>query len=206
MLTKNHVSLKLILALLFIFIWVSPASSQSPDFKKNIYPVGKLKPTDSVLKVKVGDPAPDFTLPAVRGGKVTLSQYRDKKNVVLSFVPAAWTPVCSDQWPGYNIAREFFDQNDAILLGITVDNIPTLYAWTNQMCMGSGKLWFPVLSDFYPHGAVAQKYGILRSDGVSERALFVIDKKGIIRYIDVHDINQRPRLEVLVGELEKLNK
>lgn len=206
MLTKNHVSLKLILALLFIFIWVSPASSQSPDFKKNIYPVGKLKPTDSVLKVKVGDPAPDFTLPAVRGGKVTLSQYRDKKNVVLSFVPAAWTPVCSDQWPGYNIAQEFFDQNDAILLGITVDNIPTLYAWTNQMCMGSGKLWFPVLSDFYPHGAVAQKYGILRSDGVSERALFVIDKKGIIRYIDVHDINQRPRLEVLVGELEKLNK
>ncbi len=206
MLTKNHVSLKLILALLFIFIWVSLASSQSPDFKKNIYPVGKLKPTDSVLKVKVGDPAPDFTLPAVRGGKVTLSQYRDKKNVVLSFVPAAWTPVCSDQWPGYNIAQEFFDQNDAILLGITVDNIPTLYAWTNQMCMGSGKLWFPVLSDFYPHGAVAQKYGILRSDGVSERALFVIDKKGIIRYIDVHDINQRPRLEVLVGELEKLNK
>ena len=206
MLTKNHLSLKWIVGLLFVFIWVSAANSQSPDFKKNIYPVGKLKPTDSVLKVKVGDPAPDFTLPAVKGGKVTLSQYRGKKNVVLSFVPAAWTPVCSDQWPGYNIAQEFFDENDAILLGITVDNIPTLYAWTNQMCMGGGKLWFPVLSDFWPHGAVAQKYGILRTDGVAERALFVIDKKGIIRYIDVHDINERPRLEVLVGELEKLNK
>ena len=206
MLTKNHLSLKWIVGLLFVFIWVSAANSQSPDFKKNIYPVGKLKPTDSVLKVKVGDPAPDFTLPAVKGGKVTLSQYRGKKNVVLSFVPAAWTPVCSDQWPGYNIAQEFFDENDAILLGITVDNIPTLYAWTNQMCMGGGKLWFPVLSDFWPHGAVAQKYGILRTDGVAERALFVIDKKGIIRYIDVHDINERPRLEVLVGELEKLKK
>ena len=205
MLTKNHLSLKWIVGLLFVFIWVSAANSQSPDFKKNIYPVGKLKPTDSVLKVKVGDPAPDFTLPAVKGGKVTLSQYRGKKNVVLSFVPAAWTPVCSDQWPGYNIAQEFFDENDAILLGITVDNIPTLYAWTNQMCMGGGKLWFPVLSDFWPHGAVAQKYGILRTDGVAERALFVIDKKGIIRYIDVHDINERPRLEVLVGELQKLN-
>jgi peroxiredoxin (alkyl hydroperoxide reductase subunit C) len=72
--------------------------------------------------------------------------------------------------------------------------------------MGGGELWFPVLSDFYPHGAVAEKYGILRSDGVSERALFVIDKKGIIRYIDVHDINDRPRLEVLVGELQKLEK
>ena len=67
-------------------------------------------------------------------------------------------------------------------------------------------MWFPVLSDFYPHGAVAKKFGILRSDGVSERALFVIDKKGIIRYIDVHDINTRPRLEVLVGELQKLEK
>jgi peroxiredoxin len=206
MIIKEHFSLKWILGLLAIFIWISAASGQSPDFKENIYPVGKLKPRDSVLKVKVGELAPDFTLPAVRGGKVTLSQYRGKKNVVISFVPAAWTPVCSDQWPGYNIAQEFFDQNNAILLGITVDNIPTLYAWTNQMCMGGGKLWFPVLSDFYPHGAVAQKYGILRSDGVAERALFVIDEKGIIRYIDVHDINERPRLEVLVGELQKLNK
>jgi peroxiredoxin (alkyl hydroperoxide reductase subunit C) len=203
---KKHFSLKCMLTLLVIFIWTAAAAGQSPDFKKNIYPLEKLKPTDSVLKVKVGDRAPDFTLPAVRGGKVALSDYRGKKNVVLSFVPAAWTPVCSDQWPGYNIAREFFTQNNAILLGITVDNIPTLYAWTNQMCMGGGELWFPVLSDFYPHGAVAEKYGILRSDGVSERALFVIDKKGIIRYIDVHDINDRPRLEVLVGELQKLEK
>jgi len=81
-----------------------------------------------------------------------------------------------------------------------VDNLPTLFSWTNQM----GKLWFPVLSDFYPHGAVAEKFGVLRSDGVSERALFVIDKKGIIRYIDVHDINRRPPLDALIRELEKL--
>jgi peroxiredoxin len=200
---KNHIW---IVGLLIIFVWIVVAYAQSPDFKENIYPVGKLKPTDSVLKVKVGDLAPDFTLPAVRGGEITLSQYRGRKNVVISFVPAAWTPVCSDQWPGYNIAKDFFDESDAILLGISVDNIPTLYAWTNQMCMGGGTLWFPVLSDFYPHGAVAKKFGILRSDGVSERALFVIDKKGIIRYIDVHDINTRPRLEVLVGELQKLEK
>jgi peroxiredoxin len=203
MIRKKHIW---IVGLCLIFIWIVAAHAQSPDFKKNIYPVGKLKPTDSILKVKVGDLAPDFTLPAVRGGKITLSQYRGKKNVVISFVPAAWTPVCSDQWPGYNIAKDFFDESNAILLGITVDNIPTLYAWTNQMCMGGGTLWFPVLSDFYPHGAVAKKFGILRSDGVSERALFVIDKKGIIRYIDVHDINTRPRLEVLVGELQKLEK
>jgi peroxiredoxin len=176
------------------------AQTHSEAYKDNIYQTGILKPTDSVLKVKVGELAPDFTLPSVSGGKVTLSQYRGKKNLVLSFVPAAWTPVCSDQWPGYNIVKDLFDKNDATLLGITVDNIPTLFAWTNQM----GKLWFPVLSDFYPHGKVAATYGVLRSDGTSERALFVIDKKGIIRYIDVHDINKRPPLEQLIRELEKL--
>ena len=187
---------------LSFFIFTSFAYATSEAYKENIYQVGTLKPIDSVLKVKVGDRTPDFTLPAVTGEKITLSQFRGKKNVVISFVPAAWTPVCSDQWPGYNIINDIFDQNDAILLGITVDNIPTLFAWTNQM----GKLWFPVLSDFWPHGGVAKKYGVLRSNGVAERALLIIDKKGILRYIDVHDINMRPPLEDLVNELEKLQK
>lgn len=174
----------------------------SAAFKGNIYDPGQLKPIDSELKVKIGDQAPDFTLPSVSGEKVTLSQYRDKKNVVISFVPAAWTPVCSDQWPGYNIVKGMFDENDAVLLGITVDNIPTLYAWTRQM----GELWFPVLSDFWPHGAVADKFGVLRSDGVSERALFFIDKKGIIRDILVSDINKRPDLAQCAANLEKIQR
>ena len=158
------------------------------------------KPRDSSLKVDVGQEAPDFVLPSVTGGKISLTQYRGKKNVILSFVPAAWTPVCSDQWPGYNIARNMIESYDAVLLGITVDNLPTLHAWTREM----GGLWFPVLSDFWPHGSVAEKYGVLRSDGVSERALFVIDKQGIIRYIDVHDINRRPDLDALIGALRNL--
>jgi peroxiredoxin len=162
--------------------------------------MGKLKPVDSQTPLKVGEKAPEFTLPSLGGEKVSLSQYQGKKNVVISFVPAAWTPVCSGQWPGYNIAKDMFDKNDAILLGITEDNIPTLFAWTQEM----GGLWFPVLSDFWPHGKVATEYGVLRSEGTSERAIFVIDKNGIIRYIDVHDINERPRLEVLIKELEKL--
>jgi peroxiredoxin (alkyl hydroperoxide reductase subunit C) len=66
-------------------------------------------------------------------------------------------------------------------------------------------LWFEVLSDFWPHGAVAEKFGVLRTDGMSERAIIIIDKKGIVRYIDVHNINQRPPLESIVRELEKLN-
>ena len=176
------------------------AYAASDAFKNNIYNPGELKPVDSVLKVKVGESAPDFTLKAVSGKIVSLYDFRGRKNVVISFVPAAWTPVCSDQWPGYNIISDIFESNDVVLLGITVDNIPTLFSWTNQM----GNLWFEVLSDFWPHGTVAASFGVLRSDGVAERALFVIDKKGLIRYIDVHNINQRPPLEDLVRELEKL--
>ncbi len=187
------------------FFWsisLSPAFATSEAYRGNIYNPGILKPRDSQLKVKVGDPAPDFRLPSLSGQKIALSDYRGKKNVVLSFVPAAWTPVCSDQWPGYNIIKDIFDSHNAILLGITVDNIPTLHAWTNEM----GGLWFPVLSDFWPHGKVASEYGVLRGDGTSERALFVIDKGGIIRYINVNDINKRPRIEDLIRVLERLPK
>jgi len=192
----------ILLALLAALVAGPQAQAQttSEAFKDNIYRPGDLKPVDSVLKVKVGDPAPEFTLPAISGTKVSLAAFREKKNVVLSFVPAAWTPVCSDQWPGYAIVKPLFDQHDAVLLGISVDNVPTLHAWTNQM----GKLWFEVLSDFWPHGEFSQKLGILRSDGTAERALFVIDKKGVIRAIEVSDINQRPKLEWIVTELKKL--
>jgi peroxiredoxin len=199
---KKHAIGIVTLIVISIFLYSATALCLSDAYKNNIYNPGNLKPIDSVLKVHIGDPAPDFSLPAVSGGRISLDQYRGKKNVVLSFVPAAWTPVCSDQWPGYNIVKDIFNKNDTILLGITVDNIPTLFAWTNQM----GALWFPVLSDFWPHGAVADRYGVLRSDGISERALFVIDKKGIIQYIGVGNINKRPRLETLVRELEKLEK
>ena len=185
-----------------LFIMVNLVFAQSDELKNNIYNPGKLKPRDSILKVKAGQPAPDFALPAVSGKKITLSQYRGKRNVVISFVPAAFTPVCSGQWPGYNIVKDMFDETDAVLLGVSVDNIPTLYAWTRQM----GKLWFEVLSDFWPHGSVADKYGVLRSDGLSERALFFIDKEGIISAILVMDINRSPDLEACAAELKKLNK
>jgi len=197
---KKRSCLIVLSGIVLVFFLNTASHGLSDVFKDNIYNPGKLKPTDSVLNVRVGDRAPDFTLPAVSGGEISLDRYRGEKNVVISFVPAAWTPVCSDQWPGYNIVKGIFDNNDAILLGITVDNIPTLFSWTNQM----GELWFPVLSDFWPHGSVADRYGVLRTDGTTERAIFIIDKNGIIRYIDVHDINKRPRLESIVKEMEKL--
>lgn len=163
-----------------------------------VYSVGRLPATDSRLAVAVGQPMPDFDLPGIDGGRVRLADYLGKKNLVISFVPAAWTPVCSDQWPGYNIAREIFDAHDTALVGISVDNVPTLYAWTRRM----GGLWFPVASDFWPHGGLAARLGILRRDGVAERALFLVDKQGRIRFIDIHDINTRPDLGQLVTALE----
>jgi peroxiredoxin (alkyl hydroperoxide reductase subunit C) len=187
-------------AMLLAAISPGPGAAQEQTLQNMIYDPGQLKPVDSVLKVKVGDPAPPLSLPSLTGETISLAQYRGTHNVVISFVPSAWTPVCSDQWPGYNIVRDVFVQHDAILLGITVDNLPTLHAWTRQM----GKLWFPVLSDFWPHGEAAGRFGVLRTDGTAERALFIIDKAGIIRFITVSDINRRPNLKDIVGALQAI--
>ncbi|WP_243360411.1 peroxiredoxin [Fundidesulfovibrio terrae] len=191
---------KLLSALALALLLPVFALAQGSIPQQLIWQPGALKPTDSTLKVAVGDKAPDFDLPGIDGKRVRLSDYLGKKNVVLSFVPAAWTPVCSGQWPGYNLARDVFDGRDAQLIGVSCDNLPSLNAWVVEM----GGVWFPVASDFWPHGGLASKLGILRPDGVSERALFVIDKKGIIRYIDVHDINTRPDLGQLAKALDAL--
>ena len=198
MIHRNLLGVFLLLGKFFPLV----AGASTSTLASSIYDPGKLQPTDSVLKVAVGDIAPDFTLPSIKGQKVRLSSFAGKKNVVISFVPAAWTPVCSDQWPGYNISKKIFSDNDAVLLGITVDNIPTLHAWVQQM----GELWFSVLSDFWPHGKIADTYGVLRSDGTAERALFFIDKKGVIQAIEVSDINVRPPLELIVDHLKSLQQ
>lgn len=175
-----------------------PAAAGVPE--EMLYDPGRLKPIDSRLAVRPGSRAPDFSLPAVGGGRVALRDFRGRKNVVISFVPAAFTPVCSDQWPGYNLARPLFEAHEAALLGVSVDNLPALAVWTRQM----GDLWFPVLSDFFPHGAVAAKFGLLRSDGTAERALVFIDRRGVVREVIVSDINRRPDLEAVARALEKL--
>lgn len=179
----------------------SCVTQNQPVPSSMVYNPGKLKPVDSRLKVAVGQLAPDFSLPSLSGDRVRLSSFRGRNNVVISFVPSAFTPVCSAQWPGYSLAYDLISRHDGVMLGITTDNVPTLHAWTSQM----GELRFDALSDFWPHGETASRYGVLRSDGTTERALFLIDKKGVIRWIDVHDINQRPPLEDLIGELSKLD-
>ncbi|MFO7729087.1 MAG: peroxiredoxin [Desulfonatronovibrio sp.] len=185
---------------LVLFCFVLPVTAGASDFRDTIFDTGQLKPIDSEIKVKTGDKAPDFTLPAIDGSKVTLSDYRGDKIVMISFVPAAWTEVCSDQWPGYNLAESLFRELDTVVLGVSVDNVPTLYAWIRQM----GGFWFPVVSDFWPHGEVAEKYGLLRTDGTAERAIIIVDKEGIIRMAHVEDINKRPELGMLINALKEI--
>lgn len=86
------------------------------------------------------------------------------------------------------------------VLGISVDSVPCLSAWAESL----GGITYPLLSDFYPHGEIAQRYDILRENGKSERALFIVDKEGIVRYVDVHDKDDQPDNEELFRVLTEL--
>ena len=150
--------------------------------------------------VKVGDKAPDFTLADQSGHKVTLSSFLGQKNVVLIFHPLAFTSVCAIQMPGYSKERQTFEGLSAQVLGISVDSVPVHRAWAEQL----GGIDFPMLADFFPHGDVAKRYGILRPEGYSERATFVIDTKGIIRHMEIHEIGTLPDQAKLIGVLKGL--
>lgn len=154
--------------------------------------------------LKVGDMAPDFTLPVAKGtaevDKITLSDYRGKKNVFLAFYPFAFTPVWTVQMPSYEADLAKFESYDTQVLGISIDSPFSNSAWAKSM---SG-LSYPLLSDFNPSTEVIQKYGILNPGGMAERALFIIDKEGKVAYIDVHDISKQPDNEDLFEVLRTL--
>lgn len=102
--------------------------------------------------------------------------------------------------PSYELDLFKFEGYNTQVLGISIDHVPCLKAWAESL----GGISYPLLSDFWPHGAVADKYGVFRSDGRSERALFVVDKKGIVRYVDVHDIDDQPDNEEVFKVLRQL--
>ena len=102
--------------------------------------------------------------------------------------------------PAYNADLAKFEGYDAQVLGISIDSVHTNSAWAKSL----GGLDYPLLSDFWPHGAVAEAYGVLRSTGQSERAIFIVDKEGKIVYIDVHDISLQPDNEDLFEVLRQL--
>jgi len=143
---------------------------------------------DRTATLEIGDLAPDFTLKDQDGAPVTLSSFRGKKNVVLVFHPLAFTSICGVQMPGYSKERQSFEGLSAQVLGVSVDSVPAHKQWAEQL----GGIDYPMLADFWPHGEVAQKYGILRSEGFSQRATFVIDKMGAIRSIEIHEISKVP--------------
>jgi len=148
---------------------------------------------------RVGEAAPDFTLPAIDGGKVSLGDYKGEKNVILSFHPLAWTSVCGAQMLALELNQEALEELDTVALGLNVDPIPSKAAWAKAL--GVDKL--TLLSDFHPQGQVAEKYGILRAEGFSERAVFVVDKEGIIRFARVYPIGQLPDLDEVLDALRK---
>jgi peroxiredoxin/glutaredoxin len=152
------------------------------------------------MKLKVGQYAPDFTVPSHVDKNIALRDFRGK-NIVLAFFPMAWTPVCTNQIPSYEELLTEFGKENTQVLGISIDHVPCLKAWTESL----GGISFPVLSDFWPHGEVAKQYGVLRENGTTERAIFIIDDKGIIRDIDIHDIDDQPDNDELFSVLRQIN-
>lgn len=161
---------------------------------KQMYPKGSKN-----TALPPGTDAPDFTLRSTPDQFVSLSDFRGRP-MILAFYPADWSPVCGDQMTLYNEILPEFQQFGAELLGLSVDG-----AWCHAAFSRDRKLHFPLLADFEPKGAVAQSYGVYRNgDGVSERALFVLDPDGKVRWSYVSPVGVNPGAAGILSALETL--
>ena len=147
----------------------------------------------------IGDRAPDFALPGPDGEIVHLRSFRGQALVLLAFYPFDFSPICSVELPGLQEQMERFRALDTVVLGISTDSTHAHRAFAAEL-----GLEFPLLSDFSGKQVTAA-YGVLRPEGFSERATFVIDKEGVVRYAQVHELSQIPDVEELVGILTQLN-
>jgi peroxiredoxin len=146
-----------------------------------------------------GATAPDFALPSTPDQRLSLSELRGRP-VVLAFYPADWSPVCGDQMALYNEVRQEFVRYGAQLVGVSVDG-----PWCHAAFARHIKLQFPLLADFEPKGNVAKRYGVYREgEGISERALFVLDADAIVRWSHVSPIAVNPGAEGILDALERL--
>lgn len=144
--------------------------------------------------------APDFTLRVTPDQSISLSEFRGKP-VIIAFYPADWSPVCSDQMALYNEILPEFRKYKADLLGISVDG-----CWCHNAFAKSSHLHFPLLADFEPKGDVAKKYGAYHEQqGTCQRALFVVDKNGLIFWSYLSPIGENPGADGILDALEKLS-
>ncbi len=155
--------------------------------------------TNPTAALAPGMHAPDFRLPSTPDQFVTMSEFRGNP-VILAFYPADWSPVCGDQMTLYNEVLPEFHRFHAALLGISVDG-----SWCHMAFAKDRKLHVPLLADFEPKGAVVRTYGVYRQhDGICDRALFVIDSEGIIRWSYVSPIGVNPGADGILTALEAL--
>ncbi|MBS7545319.1 redoxin domain-containing protein [Ancylobacter oerskovii] len=146
-----------------------------------------------------GVPAPAFTLPATPDQSLSLGDLRGKP-VILAFYPADWSPVCGDQMALYNEVLPEFHRYGAQLVGISTDGV-----WCHAAFAAERRLHFPLLADFEPKGGVARRYGVYReTEGTSERALFVIDGEGVIRWSYVSPLGLNPGADGILDALDAL--
>lgn len=147
-----------------------------------------------------GAKAPDFSLPSTPDQKVSLSEFRGK-NVILVFYPADWSPVCGDQLALYNEILPLFRKHNAEMIAISVDGV-----WCHLAYAHDRKYRITLLSDFEPKGATAKAYGAFRAaEGTSERALFVIDAQGVIRWSYLSPVGVNPGADGILEALESLS-
>ncbi|HVE78766.1 MAG TPA: peroxiredoxin [Gemmatimonadaceae bacterium] len=160
-----------------------------------------MTPDRPSAALPTGTPAPDFSLKDGPDRTVTLSALRGRP-VILAFYPADWSPVCGDQMALYNEILPEFQRLGAELLGISVDSV-----WCHKAFAEARRLRFPLLADFEPKGEVSRRYGAYRAgDGVSERALFVIDREGIVRWSHVSPPGVNPGADGILTALEGLEQ
>ncbi len=144
--------------------------------------------------MKVGDTAPDFSLKDNRGNEVRLVDYKGKR-VLLSWHPLAWTGVCAAQMKSLEENKAAFAELSTVALGLSVDSVPSKNAWAKELGIADTKL----LSDFWPHGGVAQNYGLFREEqGTSQRANVILDEEGNVIFVKVYDIPQLPDIEEII--------
>jgi peroxiredoxin len=158
------------------------------------------------MSIQVGADAPEFELPSNElengrpGKKIKLSDFRDKKNVVLAFYPLDFSPTCSSESVCFREDFSAFEAAGAQVLGISVDS-----AWAHMAFAKQMGLTYPLLADFQPRGEVASRYGLFLADkGITARATVIVDKKGKVAWVKKEEIPQARDNKVILAELAKL--